>query len=546
MFHLPRFSLFLALLGLSAPAIFAQSAVTDSPLMGATSISGHVTLDGKPAAGVTVLLLSNYAPLTFTGHPSEFVPKTVTDAQGNYRIEGLSAGSYKVLPSGPALVLAGENYSTFGPGKSVSAGDGESVNGIDFSLVKAAVIGGHVTLAGGQPAAALTVWITPADHGGWLFDPATGKGRESEKTDENGDFRIYGLAPDRYRLSVYSEGHGNSLRGPSIYYPGVTDENFAGVISVSAGQEVTSANITIGVPDQTYEAVGHTADERGKPIANAMYLVYDVSDSGARADFGVPGYTDASGEFRIRGLSPGRHAVAVVADDHSSYCGDPVVFEIGAANVTGLGVQAHVGATVSGVAVVEGTDDPRALAELSLVRLNVMSHGKDDAIRIVNLPSDGTFKATGLTSGRLLFMLNPQSTTRDFSIVRIERDGLPQKGDVNISDGEQLSGVRVVLAYGAGVVRGHLTIKGGLLPEGAEVLVGAKPTSGDLLMFRRNGVADVRGRFEIHSLVDGQYNLTAYYFWGNKVVQGQPSQTITVSGGSAADTNVTLDLSKTQ
>ena len=71
------------------------------------SITGRVTLDGKPAKGITITA----APAA--NSPSQMVEemfgpsasmKTITDSEGVYRIEGVTAGKYRVAPSAPALV----------------------------------------------------------------------------------------------------------------------------------------------------------------------------------------------------------------------------------------------------------------------------------------------------------------------------------------------------------------------------------------------------------------------------------------------------------
>jgi hypothetical protein len=553
MINLSRFTLCLALLGIGAPTILAQSAVTgqkNAPA-GTTAISGHVTVNGKPAAGVTVLLFAEANPGSFVNfNRSGFMAKSVTDVQGNYRIEGLSAGGYKVLPFNPALVSAGENGSFLGPGKYISAGEGESVDGIDFALAPAAVISGRVTLAGSQPGVGVWVTIRPADHSGILFDPGTGAPRQFEKTDDKGVFRIYGLAPDRYKVSVVNYQPAPSASAAPVYYPGVTDQSRAGTISVAAGEEVSDADIAVGAPERTYDAVGQILDEGGKPIANASYALYAVSETGARVGGGSSSsHADASGKFRIRGLSPGRYAIAVMPDQESGYCSDPTVVNVEAADVTGLRLQAHMGAAVSGVVAIEGTDDPQVLAQLSDVRLYVISVGEEmpyPTERTTNLPADGSFKVAGLIAGRLSIGLENQNGVNDFSILRIERDGVLQKENLSISDAEQVTGVRVLLAHGTGVIHGQVSVQGGVLPDGAHVMVSAKLISGEASRIVRSTLADARGRFEIHSLVDGQYDIATSYEYGSKRIGSAQHQTVTVAGGQAPEITAMLELSKKQ
>src|SRR5688500_453377 len=120
------------------------SMAQDSRKEPAGSITGRVTLAGKPAARVTVMLTRS------DGGPQQLpVTRVTTDEDGRFKLNGLPAGSYTILPSTPALVVAAETSSAQ-PGKSVTLGDGEEVEGIDFALVKGGVITGRITDAEGR------------------------------------------------------------------------------------------------------------------------------------------------------------------------------------------------------------------------------------------------------------------------------------------------------------------------------------------------------------------------------------------------------------
>src|SRR6266478_10170136 len=83
-------------------------------------IRGQVTLKAKPAPQVTMVL---------QGDGDSAVPlpngqlKTITDANGVYRLTGLPAGSYWVKPMTPAFVEMS---------RKVTIVDGETAAGIDF------------------------------------------------------------------------------------------------------------------------------------------------------------------------------------------------------------------------------------------------------------------------------------------------------------------------------------------------------------------------------------------------------------------------------
>ncbi|HEY6333668.1 MAG TPA: hypothetical protein VI756_30400, partial [Blastocatellia bacterium] len=60
--------------------------------------------------------------------------------------------------------------------------------------------------------------------------------------------------------------------------------------------------------------------------------------------------------------------------------------------------------------MIEGTNEPAVMAELSSLQLFVNGSGSyASVLRVVKLPADGHFSADGFGAGPLSFTLNPQS-----------------------------------------------------------------------------------------------------------------------------------------
>ena len=126
---------------------------------------------------------------------------------------------------------------------------------------------------------------------------------------------------------------------------------------------------------------------------------------------------------------------------------------------------------------------------------------------------------------------------------RIERDGvagLPSAG-IELKDGEQLTGIRIVLTYGNATLRGVVNVENGTLPNGARVFVRlTKP--GEKLSTPRFTEVDARGHFLSEYLVPGVYEVQATVGGG-----GMPQRTVerevNVQDGVVTDVTITLDLS---
>src|SRR5262249_37394847 len=86
------------------------------------SIKGRITMGGKPAPGVSVVLMSGE-----TYYQSKRALKVVTDEEGIYKISGIPPGRYRVVPVAAGLSGASGDRNSR-PGKTLSVGDGENID----------------------------------------------------------------------------------------------------------------------------------------------------------------------------------------------------------------------------------------------------------------------------------------------------------------------------------------------------------------------------------------------------------------------------------
>src|SRR2546421_2495163 len=132
-------------LSFCAPAALAQSTASKAAAKSGGVIAGTVTAHGKGLAGVTVAL----RPAGFGGRgQGQDLPQAKTDAEGKYRINDVPLGSYVVTPVAPVYVVPGAGRLAFAADPVVITG-GETIEGIDFSLVRGEVVTGKVVDAEG-------------------------------------------------------------------------------------------------------------------------------------------------------------------------------------------------------------------------------------------------------------------------------------------------------------------------------------------------------------------------------------------------------------
>jgi protocatechuate 3,4-dioxygenase beta subunit len=540
----------LLLLGITFNAALAQS----TQKQGTGTITGQIMLGDKGMPNVTVLL---YVPERTPERTT--VARATTDYEGHYRLTGVPAGRYTLVVVAPAFV--GPSEGMFGDmGKTVTIAEGETVEKIDVALVRGGVITGRVTDADGVPVIGERVGLTSADKsqrgsGYSPFNPFM------YQTDDRGIYRLYGLHAGRYTVSVGESADNIGIRFGAggrgyfarTFHPNVTDESKATVIEVSEGSEATNVDITVGRKLQTFAATGRVVDESGQPVPNARVAHGAVmKDQDRLGAFGYGTLTDDQGRFRLDGMRPGRYAVFIWNEATANNYSDPVTFEITEGDISGLEVKLHRGASISGRAVVEGTTDRSALAKLSELKISAGSVTSPQSGKLVaptfsgaTIAPDGSFRITGLHDGKVRLYLYSYPPIPGFSLARVERDGVAVR-EIEVAPGAEVTGLRVVIEYGTGSVRGLVRLENGTLPEGLRMNAVARRVGENNYSMERGSQVDARGRFLIEGLAAGEYEIRLYVYLvtSGSRPRGLPpiKQSATVTNGVISEVNLTFDL----
>jgi Carboxypeptidase regulatory-like domain len=544
-------------------SLFFAVSFAQNPPERRASISGRVMVDGKPSANGMVTVVEVNPKINgdriIQSNGRESVDRlgytAATDEDGGYLFTGLPAGQYKVTALSPAYVpedrAQGEESA-----KQITLDDGETREKIDFALIRGGVITGRVTDAENRPHISKLVRLTE------VRDP----GQKAEifrqpsnmfNTDDRGVYRIYGLRTGRYILSA--GGENNIFDGRKFertYHPNTTIEVQAQVIEVKEGKEVAGIDIRLVNSGKTYEVMGRVTEaETGKAIPQIRVHCMEVAKPEDDYGNGVSdALTDIQGNFHLSGVRPGKYKVQLSAWNagHPFY-GEGKYFEINSENATGIELTVKRGGTVSGVVVLEGGKNRGIENNLHRstvymdVRRDVERGYVKEASSFSQVSPDGSFHFIGLPPGKLHLAISDNNNA--FFVRRVERDGITQPDGINVAPGENINGVRIIVAHCDGAIRGEVKVIGGTLPENYTIYVWAGLMGA--VGFFKTATVDEKGRFLIEGLLPGEYSfqfshsIKPGFESSNQPKMPKPvTQHVSVTSGAETNAIITYDLSR--
>jgi hypothetical protein len=543
-------------------SLFFVIVCAQSPSERTASISGGVTVGEKPAANAVVILTEVNPKKTGIIQSNGRVLvdrhsyKATTNADGSYHFTGLPAGEYKVTALSDAYVpvsrARGEDSSI-----KLTIDDGEARENVDIALVRGGVVTGRVTDDENRPQIGRHVSLFELSANGHKLGVHKQQGNMF-LTDDRGVYRIYGLRPGRYIVKAGGRNEHIFARYRAkdfepTYHPNTTNEEQAKIIEVTEGSEVTGVDIKLIGGGKTYEVLGRVVEaETGRPVPQIRVACI------AGGSWVTDAITDSQGKFRMTGLRPGKYKVILSRSyDNPHLYTEDRYFEIETANTTGIEVTAKRGGTISGVVVLEDSKYRSLESKLyqSIVRLHIRRaafSGQNRYFQNMDVYNsytkpDGSFQFTGIPPRNVTFELS--SMLSSVYLLRIERDGVPQPDGIDMGEAENVSGVRLIVGYGDGAIRGEVKILGGALPEGCTLHAWAHRA--DSINANRGERVDAKGRFLIENMLPGEYSLQMSYSCPPEIASSQLSkllqqvtQNVSVTGGAETRATITLDFNR--
>ncbi|MBY0090740.1 carboxypeptidase regulatory-like domain-containing protein [Priestia aryabhattai] len=426
--------------GSQAASVFVESDVLSTVSISLVSnpgiVQGTLTNEqtGEPLTNAFVRVLDNNRVI---------IQEVQTDTNGNYRVEGLAPGEY-------ILIAISANFQRESVGFIVASGQTNTVN---VALKpNPGFISGRVTdEQTASPLDGATVQVFPAQS---LIPIA------NAVTDQNGTYKIPGLAPGEYIVVANARNYTRAAVG-----------------AIVIADQTTVADLQLSLNPATIS--GTATDEQGNPIENATVRVVDQNETVLGTAL-----TDQNGNYVISNLPPGSQTIIVTAPTFSSQVSG-VTLGPGTLENVNLGLTENPGILTG--QITNGQTGEPVIGSIILVR-TVGAIGLIVGFDITD--ENGTYFITGLAPGTYTVL----ATSFGFGISSV---GAIVQSDVTTT-------ANVALVPNVGAITGVITDLQGSPILGVNTQVEVFDQGGTLL---KTLLAQSDGTFSVLDLPPGSYTL---------------------------------------
>ena len=478
------------------------------------------SIDGQAVTAVTgEPLKKTQVTMNSLGGHTNATPGAVTDAGGRFVIENIDPGRYNVSAERNGFVRF--QYGARGPGRPgtpLTLSAGQRTRDLVFRLFPQGVITGKVVDEDGEP-------VERAQIRAMRYRFVRGKKQMtapgSASTDDQGEYRLFGLEPGKYYLSAtYRPNNGmgvtqdqkpaaeaNEGYAPT-YYPGTTDPTAATVIPVSAGAILGGVDVTLR-KTRTVQIRGHVVNPAGEGLPQFIVVGLMPKEGGIQGGF-LTGSSRGTvqrrdGAFQIRDVVPGSYFLTAQWPSETGHRMLRQALEVGNSNLDNVNVVLTPFVSLRGQVRVDGS------AEVNLATINI-SLSPQATIPMggayARVADDGTFTLDNINADSYSVLVSGLPATFYVKSIRMgDVDALESGLDLTRSGPGVLD---ILVNPNGGEIDGTVVDPHGQFAAGATVVLVPDAKHRDHAELFKRSASDSSGHFSFQGISPGEYKLFAW------------------------------------
>lgn len=430
---------------------------------------------------------------------------TGTDSAGHFALDNLSPGSYSLTAERTGFQPTVYPKRRPGSRETLVLAAGDHKTDLVLPIVPLAVITGRVTEEDGDPVPGVIVSAMAYDY--------TDRGRQlvarnNARTNDLGEYRIYGLRPGRYYvLAVPPPNRSFAERRPpavpglaAAYYP-AAEPSSASVLRLTPGQQL--GGIDIALPTGKLPVLcGRVV----KPDAAGDVRVQLIQHTNGGSSTTTLSVDDPEGKFVMRNITEGSYVIGASYRVGERQFEARMPLEVGKEDIEGIELRAIPPFNLGGQVRIEGS------ARVRISDLRVLAESDHDFPSPATVADNGAWTLRGMTQGLYhLNVLSPPAAGLYLKSIRLGTADILDSG-LDFTAGPAGGEISIVLSANGGRIEGTVENENSEpVPGGMVTLVPDGPATPfrRQRLFKSTTTGD-GGVFRFRGVTPGTYRLFAW------------------------------------